>query len=413
LRFGFVRGSEDSKISIDERWLALIDKRLATWLTRAMKRYDAIVLGVGGIGSAVLYHLARRRLRVLGLDRFTPGHDRGSSHGGTRIIRQAYFEHPSYVPLVLGAWQLWDELSERRGDRLYEEAGLIQIGPRQGEVVSGVLESARLHGLDVEELSRSQILRRWPGFAVAEGQVGAYERRAGYLRVEACVLAHVAEAVAAGAELLCDRSVMTWRSEGTGIAVVTDRETFCADRLVIAAGPWSAGLLADFAVRLEVLRKPVFWLATRDDTYRADRGCPCFLYELDSGVFYGIPQLDNHCVKVAEHSGGNPIADPLLVDRTEHDDDRLRITDFASQYLARATADVQHHSVCMYTMTPDHHFIVDRHPSFPQVTVIAGLSGHGFKFAPVLGEIAADLSIDGQTRHPIDFLRMSRFHNPR
>jgi sarcosine oxidase len=375
-----------------------------------MKRYDAIVLGVGGVGSAALYHLAHRGKRVLGIDRFPPGHDRGSSHGQSRIIRQAYFEHAGYVPLVLRAWQLWDELAERRGERLYEQVGLIQIGPPDGEVVSGVLESARMHGLEVERLTASEVMRRWPGFRATEEMAGAYERRAGYLKVETCVLAHVAEAVAAGAELKIDQSALSWQADAAGVVVVTDRETLSADKLVITAGPWAVGLLGDFAVRLEVLRKPVFWLAPRDDSYRADRGRPCFLYELPCGVFYGIPQIDDRGVKVAEHSGGQAVGDPLHVDRSINEDDRQRVTNFASHYLPHSTAEVRHHSVCLYTMTPDRDFVVDRHPSFPQVVVIAGLSGHGFKFAPVLGEIAADLVIDGETTHPIDFLRMDRFH---
>ena len=375
-----------------------------------MKRYDAIVLGVGGVGSAALYHLARRGLRVLGLDRFSPGHDRGSSHGGTRIIRQAYFEHADYVPLVLRAWELWAELGQRSGEPMFEEVGLLQVGPPEGDVVKGILGSARKHALDVEELDAGDIVRRWPGFRVPKGMVGVYERRAGYLHVERCVLAHVAEAVAAGAELACDRTALSWRSEGSGIAVSTDREEICASKLVIAAGPWAAELLADFAVRLEVLRKPVFWLATRDDSYRPARGCPCYLYELPEGIFYGIPQLDGRGVKVAEHTAGRAVADPLYVDRDLNADDRNRVTRFAAEYLPHATDEVRDHSVCMYTMTPDRHFIIDHHPSFPQVIIVAGLSGHGFKFVPVLGEVAADLVIDGTTTLPIDFLRMSRFH---
>lgn len=377
-----------------------------------MKRYDAIVLGAGGVGSAALYQLARRGLHVAGLDRFPPGHDRGSSHGATRIIRQAYFEHAAYVPLVLRAWQLWAELAQRRGETLYEEVGLLQIGPPDGEVVPGVLQSAHKHGLEVEKVDSADARRRWPGFEISDRMVAAYEHRAGYLKVEACVLAHLAEAVAAGAELHCDRSVVTWRSEGSHVVVVTDGGDYCADKLVIAAGPWAAGLLGDFAVRLQVVRKPVFWFATRDDSYRPQQGCPCFLYELPAGIFYGIPQLDDRGVKVAEHTGGQPVDDPLHVDRRLDEDDRERAGRFVEHHLPQATSDVRHHSVCMYTMTPDSNFIVDRHPSFPQVTVIAGLSGHGFKFTPVLGEIAADLAIDGQTAQPIDFLRMSRFHLP-
>jgi sarcosine oxidase len=374
-------------------------------------RYDAIVLGVGGVGSAALYHLARRGMRVLGIERFSPGHARGSSHGGTRIIRQAYFEHPDYVPLVLRAWQLWDELTERRGEPMYEEVGLLQVGPPEGEVVKGVLASAHQHALEVEELDHAEIVRRWPGFHATNDLAGAFERRAGYLHVERSVLAHVAEAVAAGAELRCDRTVLSWRCEGSGVVVSTETEEFCAGKLVLAAGPWAAELLADFAVRLEVLRKPVFWLATHDDTYRAEHGCPCFLYELPLRIFYGVPQIDHRGVKVAEHTAGDAVADPLNVDRILHGDDRDHVMRFAADYLPRVGGTVSDHSVCMYTMTPDRHFVVDHHPSFAQVIVIAGLSGHGFKFAPVLGEVAADLVIDGTTSLPIDFLRISRFHS--
>ncbi|HVX11163.1 MAG TPA: N-methyl-L-tryptophan oxidase [Pirellulales bacterium] len=375
-----------------------------------MKRYDAIVLGVGGVGSAALYHLARRGLHVAGIDRFPPGHDRGSSHGGTRIIRQAYFEHADYVPLVLRAWELWAELEHRRGEPLLVEAGLLQVGPREGEVVGGVLASARAHALAVEELGGREIMSRWPGFKVPEGLVGAYERRAGYLHVERCVQAHAAEAVAAGADVICDRTVVGWRSEGAGITVATDREELATDRLVVAAGPWAADMLGDFAVQLEVLRKPVFWLATRDDSYRPEHGCPCYLYELPHGIFYGVPQVDGRGLKVAEHSSGQVVDDPLNVDRSVHADDRDRVMQFAAECLPRVGDAVRDHSVCMYTMTADRHFIIDHHPSFPQVIVVAGLSGHGFKFVPVLGQVAADLAIDGTTDLPIDFLRMSRFH---
>lgn len=375
-----------------------------------MRRYNAIVVGLGGAGSAALYHLARRGLHVLGIERFSPGHARGSSHGGTRIIRQAYFEHADYVPLVLRAWQLWQELSQRRGESMFEEVGLLQVGSADGEVVKGVLGSARKHALEVEELTASQIARRWPGFRSPDGMVGAYERRAGYLHVERGVLAHLAEAATAGAECQFNRTVLGWRSDGAGVVVSTEVEDICADKLVLAAGPWAAGLLADFAVRLQVLRKPVFWLATPDGSYRAAQGCPCFLFDLPEGIFYGVPQIDERGVKVAQHTAGEAVTDPLAVDRNLHADDERHVRHFAAECLPAADQQVRDHSVCMYTMTPDANFIVDQHPSFGQVVIIAGLSGHGFKFVPVLGEVAADLAIDGATSLPIDFLRMRRFH---
>lgn len=381
---------------------------LFRWELPALKTYQAIVLGVGGVGSAALDHLARRGVRVLGLDRFPPGHDRGSSHGATRIIRQAYFEHPNYVPLVLRAYDLWDELARRAGQILYEEVGLLQIGPPQGEVVGGVLASAEAHGLEVDRLSAGQVTRRWPGFHVPDTLVGVFERRAGFLHVERCVAAHASRAVAAGAELLTDRSIVSWQADGSGIVVRTDRETLRADALVICAGAWAGQLLMDIGVRFEVRRKPLFWFQTLDDMYRKDF-CPAFLYELPQGIFYGTPQLGGDGVKVAEHTGGDLVADPLDVDRQVAENDLARVEQFVRAYLPRAGRRVIHHCVCMYTMSPDAHFVVDRHPVHSQVVFVAGLSGHGFKFTPVLGEIVADLIIDGDTTQPIDFLRRSRF----
>lgn len=374
-----------------------------------MRSYNAIVVGVGGVGGAALCHLARRGLRVLGIERFSPGHALGSSHGGTRIIRQAYFEHADYVPLVLRAWQLWEELARRRGEPMFEQVGLLQIGAAEGNVINGVLGSARQHALEVEKLAAGEIESRWPGFRVPDAMIGAYERRAGYLHVERGVLAHIAEAATAGAECLFEQTVRGWRRDGEGVVVSTSAGEFRADKLVLAAGPWAAGLLADLAVRLQILRKPVFWLATHDDRYRAAEGCPCYLFELPTGIFYGIPQIDDRGVKVAQHTAGDAVADPLLVDRGPHAADERLVCDFAAECLPAAGDGVRDHSVCMYTMTPDANFIIDHHPDFPQVIIIAGLSGHGFKFIPVLGEIAADLVIDGATPLPIEFLKLNRF----
>ncbi|HJT31795.1 MAG TPA: N-methyl-L-tryptophan oxidase [Pirellulales bacterium] len=373
-----------------------------------MKTYESIVLGVGGVGSAALDHLARRGVRVLGLDRFPPGHDRGSSHGATRIIRQAYFEHPDYVPLVLRAYDLWDELARRAGQTLFEEVGLLQIGPPGGDVVGGVLASAEAHRLEVDRLSAEQISGRWPGFRVPQALVGVYERRAGFLHVERCVAAHASRAVTAGAVLLTDCTIVSWQADGSGIVVRTDRETFRADALVICAGAWAGQLLTDVGVRFEVRRKPLFWFETLDMAYRKEH-CPAFLYELPQGIFYGTPQLDADGVKVAEHSGGDVVADPLDVERQVAENDLAPVEQFVRECLPRAGKRLTRHSVCMYTMSPDAHFVVDRHPLHPQVVFVAGLSGHGFKFTPVLGEIIADLVIDGQTKQPIDFLRRSRF----
>ncbi len=374
-----------------------------------MSQFDAIVVGTGGVGSAALFHLARRGLRVLGVDQFDPGHDRGSSHGQTRIIRQAYFEHPDYVPLLGRAYQLWSELQHEAHEQLYHEVGLIQIGPHDGVVVPGVLESARLHGLPIEELSPVDMSRRFSSrFRVPEGYQAVFEQRAGYLLVERCVLAHLAAAQRSGAQLETGQRVQSWRLAGSGVQVQTDRETFSAARLILTAGAWAGELLARLNIQLRVLRKHLHWYAIHEGLYREDQGCPTFFYEIPQGFYYGFPQIDARGMKVAEHHGGEPVADPLTVDRAVDLEERRRVERFLQSNLPGVSLEPHGHCVCMYTMSPDEHFIVDRHPEYEQVFFAAGLSGHGFKFTAVLGEVLADLAIQGHTSLPIGFLRLDR-----
>jgi sarcosine oxidase len=370
--------------------------------------YDAIILGIGGVGSAALFHCAQRGVRVLGIDRFTPPHDRGSSHGDTRLIRQAYFEHPDYVPLVQRAFDLWRDLERRSGQSLYHETGLLQVGPPAGEVVSGVRESARRHALDIENLSAREATRRFPGFRVPEFCEAIFERRAGCLLVERCVEAHLRQATRLGAETRTDESVRGWHAEGDGVVVETDEGSYSAARLIICAGAWSAQLLDALGISLEVRRKPLYWWRTRTEAYRADRGTPGFLYDLPHGCFYGFPQIDPRGVKVAEHTGGSIVLDPLTVDRDLHVDDQQRVAEFVGEYLSEATTHCSDYTVCMYTMTPDANFVVDRHPEHLQVAFAAGLSGHGFKFTCVLGEALTQLAFDGHTELPIGFLSATR-----
>ncbi len=369
---------------------------------------DCLVLGTGGVGSAALYHLARRGARALGIDRFPPGHDRGSSHGETRIIRQAYFEHPDYVPLLLHAYELWTDLEARTGKELHRQTGLLQVGPRDGAVVPGVLRSAREHSLEVEELSSREVEDRFPGFRVPGDMTAVLERRAGYLRVEACVLAHAEEARRLGAEIRVGETALGWHADASSVTLTTDRATYTAGSLIITAGPWATGIIGDIGVRLEVRRKPVFWHRTSRDVYREERGCPCFLFETPEGTFYGFPEIGRTGLKAAEHTGGEPVADPLAVDRTLREADKARIDAFHAKHLPGVTRECLRHSVCMYTMTSDEHFVVDRHPISPRVIFAAGLSGHGFKLTGVIGESLAEMALAEGTRLPVGFLARSR-----
>ena len=389
--------------------------------------YDAIILGAGGVGSAAMWQLARRGLRVLGIDRFDPPHGEGSSHGQTRIIRQAYFEHADYVPLLLESYRLWEELEALAGQQLKFETGLLEVGPRDGIVVPGVLSAARQHGLAVEELTPAEIESRWPAFRFPDQSpsptsstspplelAGVFEPRAGYLKVEECVAACLAEAQRHGAELLTNTEVVDWQA-GDDILVRTAGGDFRASRLVIAAGAWSGPLLHGLGVPLEVRRKPLMWYEPRDGSSAvasqtsAAHGFPCFLFELASGVFYGFPPIDERGLKAAEHSGGTPLADPLAVDRRLHAADHAFVDQFLQSHIPSVRTPCREHSVCLYTMSPDEHFIVDRHPADPRVVFAAGLSGHGFKFTPALGEALAELATEGVTRQPTAFLSLARF----
>ena len=375
---------------------------------------DFIVIGAGGVGTAAMFHLAQSQARVLGLDRFPPGHDRGSSHGRTRIIRQAYYEHPDYVPLLFRAYELWAELGRRIGRPLLHEIGLLQAGPAESGVLAGVRRSATQHRLSIDELSAAELMRRFPGFQVPDGWSGLFERRAGYLDVEDCVVAHLEEAQRLGAELRTGVSVSGWHDVAGGIEVTTDAGEFQARGLVVTAGPWAAQLLNGLSIPLIVRRKLQYWYPA-GPVYRAEQNCPAFLFDTPEGIFYGLPQVDG-CgangdgLKVAEHTGGQTGCRPA--ECRSHVS--IRPTTLASrrfwQTICPASiADLLRHSVCMYTLTADEHFIVDRHPADPRIVFAAGLSGHGFKFTGVLGEALADLAMNGATTLPIGFLSAARF----
>lgn len=386
-----------------------------------MQTFDAIVLGVGGVGSAVLYQLAQRGVRAIGIDRFNPPHDRGSTHGHTRVIRRAYFEHPDYVPLLAESYDLWRSLEQLSGKHLYHEVGLIEIGPPDGVVVPGVLRAAAEHNLNVQSLTSAEIAERWPGLRTVGEVAGVFEPRAGYLLVEDCVAAHLTLAQAAEASLMLDTVAHNWRATDGEVRVETDRGTVTASRLVITAGPWAAQVLNDIAIPLAVRRKSLFWFGTASRHYEASAGFPVFLFEVPSSsesavgghhtssVFYGFPKIDDRGVKFAEHSGGENVDDPLTVNREMNPGELQRLNDARSQWLPGVSDRVTDHAVCLYTMSPDEHFIVDRHPMHANVSFAAGLSGHGFKFAPVLGKALADLAVDGKTTSQIEFLSLKRF----
>jgi sarcosine oxidase len=370
--------------------------------------YDAIVLGVGGMGAATAFELARRGRRVLGLEQFAFGHDRGSSHGRTRVIRKAYYEHPDYVPLLQRAYERWYDLEQRQGRRLFTECGCLSIGRPDSGLVQGVQESATRHQLSVERLSPAALRQRFPAFRFSEAFVGILERDAGFLVVEECVLAHVEQAQKLGADLRAGETATSWEASASGVVVHTTNGRYAADRLVLTAGPWAGQVLADFGKPLTLMRQVQLWFGTADDRlFRRDR-FPCYIADLDSGAYYGFPVIDENGAKVARHYGAPELRDPAEVDRSPSPQDEEAVRPFLNAHLPAINGPLRKAVVCTYTLTPDRHFILDLHPRHPNVVVAAGFSGHGFKFASVVGEILADLAEQGRTDLPIEMFRFGR-----
>jgi sarcosine oxidase len=373
---------------------------------------DVLVLGLGAMGSAAAYHLARRGQRVIGLEQFTQAHDRGSSHGRSRIIREAYFEHPAYVPLIQRAYDLWETLQREGGTRLLLPTGGLMIGPESGVLVQGALASAHTHALAHEVLSSQTLRARYPAFMVGDETVAVWEPRAGVLFPEFCILAHLRGATRSGAVLKFEERVQGWQARDGQVEVRTDRGVYGASHLIITAGPWAGAVLGDLGLPLTVERNVMYWFDPREPGMFTPDRCPVYIYEYDSDAFiYGFPQVGRDGVKVAHHHSGE-YGTPETIRRevTQEETDRFRT--ILARTVPALNGTLLRTATCMYTNTPDGHFIIDRHPHHPRVTIAAGFSGHGFKFAAVVGEILAELALYGHTRHPIELFRLSRFAAP-
>lgn len=364
-----------------------------------MTTYDVIVLGLGGMGSAAAYTLAARGLRVLGLEQFTPAHDRGSSHGGTRIIREAYFEDPAYVPLVQRAYTLWRELEQATGRELLQITGGLMIGQPDSELVTGAIASARIHQLEHTLLSADETRRRFPMFALEPEDVAVYEPRAGLVRPEACVSAQLELATRSGAELRFEERVLNWTANNNGVAVETAQGRYTAGKLVITAGPWIGELVRELGPQLQVERVPVYWFEPRNAALFDPERCPIYIWQRDDvGFFYGFPRIDQQ-VKVARHYGGQ-ITTAETIDRAVHPNEFAEMRAIVARFIPELAGTLIKTSVCMYTNSPDLHFVIDRHPQHANVAIAGGFSGHGFKFCPVIGELLADLTLDHAAAPP-------------
>ena len=370
----------------------------------AIPRYDVAVVGLGAMGSQTVLELASRGVRVLGLDRHRPPHTLGSTHGRTRIIREAYFEEPLYVPIVQRAYELWRRLEERSGARLLTATGGLMLGAAESEVVAGARASAVEHGLPYEELSAREVRERYPAFAVPEEHVAIFEPRAGFLEPEAAVEAALALAAEAGADLRFDEPVL----ELDVTTVRTERGTYGADRVVVSAGPWLPELVPSLAGLLSVARQPLLWLEPRDPALFAPDRFPIFVWEWTPGwAFYGFPDVGDGFKAAVHHHGERTTPDE--VDRGLRDDDEAGIRELVRRYLPAGDGALREAAVCLYTNTPDEHFLIDRLPEDERVIVASPCSGHGFKFAPAIGELLADLATGERPRFDVTPFSLGRF----
>lgn len=369
------------------------------------RTHDVAIVGLGAMGSAAALALARRGADVIGFDRFTPPHTLGSSHGDTRIIREAYFEHPVYVPMVQRAFELWRELEGLSGAALLRQTGGLMIGAPNSTLVEGARHSAQVHALQHAMLSASEIRARFPLLNPEPHMVGVWEPRAGVLAPEACVAAQLAQARQQGASLHFNQPVSGWQAAGGHLRIATAAGEHRARQLVISAGAWAATLLPGVRVPFRIERQVQHWFeASRDAQAFAPRHCPIHLWQVDGDrYFYGFPDMGAGIKLAFHHAGETTSADGVRRDvaATEVEDVRRALRRFVPAADGRHLASV----VCLYTNTPDEHFWLDRHPAHNNVWLASPCSGHGFKFAPVIGEMLSDLMEDRPSRFDVSLFR--------
>ena len=372
--------------------------------------YDVIVVGVGGMGSATVYQLAKRGLRVLGLERFDIPHHFGSSHGVNRMIRLAYSEHPSYVPLLRRAFELWLELERQCGEKLLYQIGAIDADTERGRIFAGSLESCRLHGLPHQVFTAAEANKRFPGYRLPDDFLALFQPDGGFLRPEQCIAKSVEVALGLGAEVHAREAVVDWEETASGeVRVTTDRRNYRATSLIFTAGAWTGRLLSELVDLAVPERQVLGWFQPRDPDLFSLQKFPVFSANFEEGHYYGLPIFEIPGFKIGRihHLGEQVDPDYPVGQVTRRDEEILRLA--VARYFPQADGHLMSLKTCLFTNSPDEHFILDTLPDHPRVVVAAGFSGHGFKFCSVVGEILADLATGRATAHDISLFRLDRF----
>jgi sarcosine oxidase len=370
------------------------------------ERFDVIVVGVGGLGSAAVFHLARSGLRVLGIERFGVPNEQGSSHGVTRIIRLAYYEDPSYVPLARRAYELWRELEQVAGEQLLHTTGSVDAGPADSFVFEGSVRSCVEHGLEHEVIDGAEVNRRFPGYRLPADSMAVFQPDGGFLLPERCITAHVDAARATGAEVRTSERVLEWEAVPDGVRVTTDRATYEAERIVLAAGAWE-GELTGLPVVAE--RQVLAWLdPLRPELFSPER-FPVFNLVVEEGRYYGFPVFGIPGFKFGRYHHLEEEGDPDVLDREPRRRDEQVLREFAERYFPDGAGPTSSLKACLFENTPDEHFLLGLHPEHDNVILAGGGSGHGFKFASVIGEIVGQLARGESPQLDISLLSPRRF----
>lgn len=374
--------------------------------------FDCIVVGLGAVGSAAAHHLAQRGLRVLGLDRYAPPHTLGSSHGGSRIIRKAYFEGARYVPLLERAYTLWHDLEATIGQTLLHETGGLMIGSPESTLVGGAKHSAETHGLPFEMLDAPTLRQQFPAFHVPDDHIALWEKEAGYLVPEQCVEVQLAQAQHHGATLRMDEPAQSWQPDGEGFSVTTARATYRASHVVLAVGGWLNRLVPDLQLPLRLERQVQAWFQPQGDgAVFGHPHFPIFMWDHGDGpLLYGFPDKGEG-VKVALHHGAALVDDPDALDRDPRAADEAAIRVPLQRLFPGLTPSAHRMATCFYTNTPDEDYLIDHHPHHPHVLIASPCSGHGFKGANAVGEALADLVETRTPQFDLTPFRLNRLGN--
>ncbi len=371
--------------------------------------YDVIVIGAGSMGMAAGYFLSKSGKRTLLLDSFEPPHNRGSHHGDTRIIRYAYGESEEYVPLALKAQELWSDLEEATGEELFLQTGVLNAGYKTSTFIENVISSSKKFSLPLEIMDASKVNKKWPGISLPNHFIGCFEPTSGVLKCEKCIEAYQKLAESYGATILTNTKVKEIDVHEKGVTIRTEEQTFKADSLVVSAGAWSGKLLSmlDVDLPLNPLRKTFAWYEANEKLYN-HKHFPAFAFDTSQGIYYGFPSIDGSGLKIGRHDGGEKVdPDDLLLEFAELDEHDL--SSFLKHYMP-TDQQLKYGKTCIYTLTPDEHFIIDLHPRYRHVAIASGFSGHGFKFSSVVGQILSELIMFGKSEQNISLFSIKRFN---